>query len=173
MEMQTDNPTLPYSDPTATPDAGVSSEALALSGATSAGDVSRVRQILSALNGEIELPSSPAEYLKRARFRSAMNDLQVASKAGNVDEVRRVIQEWTADPSLDNPTFDDLAMPLILAAQNAKPQAVRFLLEYGVPVSKTAVKLAARNKQGSVEVFQAFLDYGWDMHSFDRIPELQ
>ncbi|KAL6362279.1 hypothetical protein LRP88_03552 [Fusarium phalaenopsidis] len=64
-------------------------------------------------------------------------------------------------------------MPLILAAQNAKSEVVRFFLDEAVPVSPTATKLAAREVDGAVEVFQAFLDHGWDINSFDRIPALQ
>ncbi|KAI8662363.1 hypothetical protein NCS56_01039900 [Fusarium sp. Ph1] len=62
MEMQTDNPSLPYTDPTAAPSAGISPESLALSGASDAGDVSRVRAILSSLPDGTALAVPPAQF---------------------------------------------------------------------------------------------------------------
>lgn len=173
MELQTNNPRIPYTDPVATPGSGVSPESLALHGATSAGDVSRVRTLLSSLPDGLRLPTSAAEYISQARFRSATNDLQDASIVGNVEKIRSLLQAWRADPSLKDPTTDDMDMALILAAQNAKGAAVRFFLDEGVPVSLTAPKLAARDGDGTVEVFQAFFDHGWDINSFDRIPAIQ
>lgn len=173
MEMQTDNPSKPYKDPTAAPDAGISPESLALSGASDAGDVSRVRAILSSLPDGTTLNVPPAQFLKRARFRSAGNDLKDASKAGSVERVRKVLQAWRADPSLDNPTTKDMEMPMILAAQKAKSKVVRFFLDEGVPVSQTVIKRADKEEDEAVDVFQAFLDHGWDINSFDRIPALQ
>ncbi|KAL2681122.1 hypothetical protein Neosp_008726 [[Neocosmospora] mangrovei] len=172
MEMKTDNPSLPYKDPTADPNAGISPESLALSGASDAGDVSRVRALLSSLPDGTILSIPPAQYLSRARFRSARNDLKDASKAGDVERVRKVVQTWRADSSLENPTIEDMDMPMILAAQNAKSKVILFFLGEGVPVSPTAVKLAAREGDEAVDVFQAFLDHGWDINSFDRIPAL-
>ncbi|RSL41925.1 hypothetical protein CEP54_015667 [Fusarium duplospermum] len=175
MEMQTDNPSRPYKDPTAAPNSDTSPESLALSGASEAGDVSRVRALLSSLPDGTALAVPPAQFLSRARFRSAGNDLKDASKAGNLKRVREVVKAWRADPSLKNPTIKDMDMPMILAAQNAKAEVVRFFLDEGVPVSPTAIKLAAREswrRSGSVDVFQAFLDHGWDINSFHRIPAL-
>ena len=173
MEMQTNNPSLPYTDPTATPNVGLSPESLALSGASNAGDVSRVRSILSSLPDKTTLPCPPAEFLSRARFRSATNDLQDASKAGDIKQVRSVLQAWRLDLSLKDPTTEDMGMALILAAQNASGEVVRFLLDEGVPVGLMAPKLAAREGDEVAQVFQAFLDHGWDINSFDRIPPLQ
>lgn len=173
MEMKTDNPSLPYKDPTADPNAGISPESLALSGASDAGDVSRVRALLSSLPDGAALPIPPDQYLSRARFRSARNDFKDASKAGDVELVRKVVLAWRADPSLENPTTEDMDMPMILAAQNAKSEVVRFFLDEGVPVSPTVIKLAAKEGDEAVDVFQAFLDHGWDINSFDRIPALQ
>ncbi|RTE85065.1 hypothetical protein BHE90_000398 [Fusarium euwallaceae] len=166
------NPGRPYKDPTAAPIAGISPESLALSGASDAGDVSRVRAILSSLPDGAVLSAPPAEFLSRARFRSAVNDLKDASKVGDVERVREVVHAWRADPSLENPITKDMDMPMISAAQNAKSEVVRFFLDEGVPVSPTAIKLAATEKDGAVGVFQAFLDHGWDINSSDRIPAL-
>ncbi|KAI1756050.1 ankyrin [Xylaria castorea] len=170
--MQTDNPRIPYTDPVATPGSGVSLKSLALHGASSAGDVSRVRELLSSLPDGASLPIPAAQYLSQARFRSATNDLQDASIIGDVEEIRSVLQAWRADPSLKDPTTEDMDMALILAAQNAKGPAVRLFLDEGVSVGLMAPKLAAREEDGAIEVFQAFFDYGWDINSFDRIPAL-
>ncbi|KAI0867234.1 ankyrin [Hypoxylon argillaceum] len=172
MELQTNNPRIPYTDPVATPGSGVSPESLALHGATSAGDVSRVRTLLSSLPDGLRLPTSAAEYISQARFRSATNDLQDASIVGNVEKIRSLLQAWRADPSLKDPTTDDMDMALILAAQNAKGAAVQFFLDEGVSVGLTAPKLAARDGNGAIGVFQAFFDHGWDINSFDRIPAI-
>ncbi|TRX93393.1 hypothetical protein FHL15_005668 [Xylaria flabelliformis] len=172
MEMQTDNPRIPYTDPVATPGSGVSLESLALHGASSAGDVSRVRALLSSLPDGVSLPIPATQYLSQARFRSATNDLQDASVLGDVEKIRSVLQAWRADPSLKDPTIENMDMALILAAQNAKGPAVRLFLDEGVPVGLTAPKLASKEGDGAVEVFQAFLDHGWGINSFDRIPAL-
>ncbi|KAI1074116.1 ankyrin [Whalleya microplaca] len=172
MEMQTDNPSLPYNDPIATPDAGISPEILALSAASDAGHVSRVGSILSSLPEGTVLPIPAEQYISRVRLRSATNDLQDASMLGDIERVRWVMEAWKADPSLEDPMVEDMGMALILAAQNAKGNVVRFLLDEGVHVGLMAPKLAARDGDGAVEVFQAFLDHGWDINSFDRIPAL-
>ncbi|GAP89549.2 hypothetical protein SAMD00023353_3800680 [Rosellinia necatrix] len=173
MEMQTDNPRLPYTDPVAAGGASVSAESLALHGASGAGDVSRVRALLSSLPAGVSLPVPAAQYLGQARFRSAANDLRDASAAGDVEAMRSVLRAWRADPSLRDPSAGDMDTALILAAQNARGAAVRLLLGEGVPVGLTAPKLAAKEGDGAAEVFQAFLDHGWNVNSFDRIPALQ
>lgn len=173
MERETDNSRLPYADPTATPSAGLSPQSLALAGASNAGDVSRVRAIISSLPDGIDLPIPAAQYLSQVRLRSTANDLQDASTAGNIERVREVIDTWRSDPSLEDPTMEDMGRALILAAQNAHGKVVQFLLDQGVPVGQMAPKLAAREGPGAVDVFQAFLDHGWDVNSFDRIPCLQ
>lgn len=171
--METDNPSLPYTDPTATPAAGLPPERLALSGASGAGDVSRVRAIISSLPDGINLPMPASQYLIDARLNSARNDLQDASRDGDVQRIHEIVQAWRSDPSLKDSTSEDMGMALILAAINAHPEAVQFLLDEGVPVGLMAPKLAAREGRGAIEVFQAFLDHGWDINSFDRIPSLQ
>ncbi|KAI0195868.1 ankyrin repeat-containing domain protein [Astrocystis sublimbata] len=172
MEMQTDNPRTPYTDPVAAPGSDISAESLALNGAANAGDVSRVRALLSSLADEVHLPIPSAQYLRNAHLRSATHDLQDASGAGDVDGARSVLHAWKADPSLKNPTPEDMDMALINAARNAHGAAVRLLLDEGALVGLTAPKLAAKEGDGAIEVFQAFLDHGWDINSFDRIPAL-
>jgi hypothetical protein len=173
MEMQTDNPRLPYTDPTADPSSGLSPESVALSGASDAGDVSRIRSILSSLPPETSLPIPATQFLANARLRSATNDLQDSSTTGNLEKVRSVLDAWRGDPSLRDPSTKDMEMSLVLAAQNGKGDVVRLFLEEGVPVGVTAPKLAKREGDVAIEVFQAFLDHGWDINSFDRIPALQ
>lgn len=180
MEMQTDNPR-GYRDPTAMPNSGLSPESLALSGAQDAGDVSRVRSILSSLPRGTSLPISPEQFLANARFRSATNDLEDASESGDVERVRSIIDAWRADPSLKDPRTENMKSSLIRAAVKGKAGVVRFLMdEERVPVNAAAPSFAQKeggdpdpDGDGPVGVFQSFFDHGWDVNSFQTIPTLK
>lgn len=175
MEMQTDNPGRPYRDPTATPDSGLSPEVLALAGAQNAGDVSRVRSILSSLPPGTSLHMPPEQFLANARFRSASNDLRDANISGDVEKVRSIIEAWRNDPSLKDPAAEDMESTMIRAAASGNAEIVRFFLDEGVPVGRMAPSSARMegDDSGPVGVFQAFLDHGWDINSFDNIPVLK
>jgi hypothetical protein len=171
MRMQTNNRYVGYKDPTAFPNSGISPESLALSGASEGGDVSRVQSILDELPAEFPLTQPSEKYIARARFRSATHDLEDACSSGNLDEVRSVLDAWRGDPSLEDPTAEDMYPSLIHAAKGGRGSVVRFLLDEGVPMKSAPIYANAEGEDDEcLGVYQAFLDHGWDMNSFDSPP---
>lgn len=173
--MQTDDPLRSYVDPTAFPIARLSPESLALGGAQDAAHVSRVRSILSSLPPGFSLPIPASQFLTNERHCSADNDLRDVCNLGSLAKVRSIWEAWRGDPSLKDPSKEDLQRTLTTAASTGNVDIVWFLLDDdGVPLNITAPLFAKRDDERSVEIFQSFLDHGWDINSFnEEIPSLQ
>lgn len=54
------------------------------------------------------------------------------------------------------------------AIRNNHTACVRLLLDYGAKLDEDTVSLAAEGP-ASIEVWQEFLDHGWDINSFDSM----
>jgi hypothetical protein len=148
-------------------------ERLALQQAASTGDITRVEKLLAELSPSIQLPQASAQYLANARLAAAKNGLQEASKAGDIDGLDTVLQNWKSESSTSGPEPEDLDLPLIEAARHGQARLVSRLLEEGAVLGPHIPITALKTGSQAVSLFQVFLDHGWDVNSFTHTPVLQ
>ncbi|CAJ2512138.1 Uu.00g077630.m01.CDS01 [Anthostomella pinea] len=86
--------------------------------------------------------------------------LEIATRAGDLQRVRTIINDWRSHPELDETNLEVCIQTCAdLAAQHDQPAILRLLLENGAEASTTLVASAA--KTGTPEVFQLLYDHGW------------
>ncbi|KAF4624095.1 hypothetical protein G7Y89_g14078 [Cudoniella acicularis] len=127
-------------------------ERLALSQAASSGDVEGVQRLLLDLPLSFELPQPRATYLSNARLAAARRDLQDASRSGDVERVRMILERWRTEPSIRDPTPEDLSLPMIEAARGGHVSVVSKLLDEGALVDHTVPTVALKTGNEAVSM---------------------
>lgn len=156
------------------PGHNVSPERLALSSAAGSGNVDGVQRLLQELPLSIELPQPRAKYLTNARLAAAKNDVQDASKNGDMIRLQTILAQWKSETSIRDPVPEDFDLALLDAARGGHSLVVTRLFDEGAVLSHSA-PLVALKEGGSkaIPVYQAFIDHGWDVNSFQNLPVLQ
>lgn len=80
--------------------------------------------------------------------------------------VRSLLDRWHSSISLPKRGSEDLEHLVTQAARDGHPQILDYLLDHGGEVFY-ATTLTATDC-ASAEVFQVFLDHGWDINSTDQ-----
>jgi hypothetical protein len=151
----------------------VSPERLALSEAAGSGDIARVEKLLADLPSSVRLPQTRAQYITNARFAAMKKQLQEASRSGELDRLEAILENWKTEPSICNPDPGDFALALIEAARGGHARIVSKLLDEGALLDNTAPTTALKTGSEAVSMYQTFLEYGWDVNSFENLPVLQ
>ena len=118
----------------------------------------------------IEIPSPQFEVedaaLAQQKFIETLEDAVSRNDVPNINEVlsQRSCQPGPGIPStmaLDNkPLFKEL---MALAIEDGHPSIVSRVLGLGLKLSRLHIEMALDNP--SAEIFQAFLDHGWDLNA--------
>lgn len=124
-------------------------------------------------------------------WNSVVRDLTAASTDGQLLQVQKIFSQWMSKPRSEPPPgFSDLqylpghtpdgysqifAYPFISALCTAIEHnhlaIVRYLLDHGLPINQLVLEYAfkirpdgADYKARSIDIFQAFVDHGWDIN---------
>ena len=108
----------------------------------------------------------PVKYSpKHPRLRK----MKEACTRGSLSRVQRLVEEWLAMPTPDLPPgpigYEIGALEPVFhhAIRKSKGAIVSYLMDEGILMSVPALDDALEYK-ASVEVFQAFLDHGWNIN---------
>ena len=94
--------------------------------------------------------------------------MEASSAAGDLTRVKALLEQWHAAGRrvpLDNPLCEPnnpFPMSMIAAIENQHLDIIACFLDEGFPINTGAS--AAASKVGSVEMYQTFLDHGWDIN---------
>ena len=84
---------------------------------------------------------------------------------GDLERVKDVFEQWKSKGyRSENPNYplEELQSALYLAASSKHASIVSYLLSQGLYVGKEGLMVAVKAK--STDVFQAYLDNGWDIN---------
>ncbi len=96
------------------------------------------------------------------------DDMEAASASGDLIQVKALLEQWHAAGKRVPPDGfccdpeDPFPMSMIAAIKNQRLDVIACLLDEGFPIC--AAGSAAASKVGSVDVYQTFLDHGWDIN---------
>lgn len=101
------------------------------------------------------------------------SDLDATNKAGDLAQVQSLLPQWrdlamlwAADAAQLKERLNSL---LIDAARKGHASTVSYLLSEGVELTTVAASAPIQYGTGSTQVFQAFLEHGWDINSDDPL----
>lgn len=97
-------------------------------------------------------------------YSDLQKELRSACVNGNVEGVHLLLERWQLDRSQSPLTPKHLQSPLTGAIAAGKINVVAYLLEHGAELSPLNITQAMGPRQ-SLEMFQTFLDHGWDINS--------
>lgn len=95
-------------------------------------------------------------------------DMEAASASGDLTQVKALLKQWHAagepvppDEYCCNPE-DPFSRSMFAAIENQCLDVIACFLDEGFAISATGS--ATASKVGSVDVYQTFLDHGWDIN---------
>ena len=104
-----------------------------------------INQPLGGLDGS---PANAAEY---------NSALTIAIKAGNLQDVQRLLGGWRSDKSIPDPSSQDITYLVPRAAEgDGRPAILGYLLSQGGQIGAYAI-----GQTTSPAIFQVFIDHGW------------
>lgn len=88
-----------------------------------------------------------------------------ASREGDINALEATLAQWRSDRSLLGPRVEEeLGWMLLGAADHGQAHVARYLLDQGAQVDSD-VSMYAATHGSTTEVWQAFVDHGWDINS--------
>lgn len=96
------------------------------------------------------------------------DDMEAASASGDLIQVKALLEQWHATGKRVPPDGfccdpeDPFPMSMIAAIKNQRLDVIACFLDEGFPIC--AAGSATASKVGSVDVYQTFLDHGWDIN---------
>ena len=102
----------------------------------------------------------------RTDLNSLVTDMEAACSSGNLIQVQALLEEWYA-AGKPIPEHMDVSGPynpfsMVAAIENKHLDIIAYLMDEGFPVE--AVEASAAARVGSVEIYQTFLDHGWNIN---------
>ncbi|KAF8063397.1 ankyrin repeat-containing domain protein [Lyophyllum atratum] len=88
------------------------------------------------------------------------DELKTATSAGDLAKIKELLEEWASSGSASSPPLNEL---LSTASQNGYAHVVSYLLERGASVDVDVIVSAFAT--ANVDVFQAFVDGGFDINT--------
>ena len=87
-----------------------------------------------------------------------------AIREGDLFSVKEYVEQWRENISAAQLTNSHLRQPLVEALVANQSQIASYLLDQGAKLDSHNVTLAPI-KESSTQMFQVFLDHGWDINS--------
>ena len=102
----------------------------------------------------------------RAHLNSLVTDMEAACSSGNLIQVKALLEKWYA-AGKPIPEHMDLSGPhnpfsMVTAIENKRLEVIAYLMDEGFPIE--AVEASAAARVGSVDIYQTFLDHGWNIN---------
>ncbi len=98
-----------------------------------------------------------------------------ACRDGDLESLQQILTRWRSDESVPDPRVEEeLGWMLVHAAECGHVRIVRYLLDEGALIDSEVVRSAA-TRGSRPEIWQAFIDAGWDINSLteDGVPVLR
>ena len=97
-------------------------------------------------------------------YTTADPELLMAAQEGDLSRVQILVEQWRANLSPSELTASHLRQPLVESLVVNQAQVVSYLLDQGAELDSHKVTLAPI-EDTSTDMFQVFLDHGWDINS--------
>ena len=91
-------------------------------------------------------------------------ELLTAAQSGDNSQVQTLVEQWRAKFSPSELTATHLRQPLVESLVANQARVVSYLLDQGAELDSHLVTLAPV-EETSTDMFQVFLDHGWDINS--------
>lgn len=91
--------------------------------------------------------------------------LDAAARDGDLARCKAIIDEWKKQLSPSSITSQHLAAAFGAAVGSKHTDMAAYLLEQGAVVSGYDMVLALGETEDAINMFQTFLDHGWDINS--------
>ena len=97
-------------------------------------------------------------------YTTADPELLTATQRGDIGQVQALVEQWRAKLSPSDLTASHLRQPLVESLVTNQARVVSYLLGQGAELDSHIVTLAPV-EETSTDMFQVFLDHGWDINS--------
>lgn len=101
--------------------------------------------------------------MKMSELTTADPEALAAAREGDLSRVQDLVEQWRANLSPSELTASHLRQPLVESLVANQAQVVSYLLDQGAELDSHLVTLAPV-EETSTDMFQVFLDHGWDIN---------
>lgn len=109
---------------------------------------------------------SPISGARPEPASNLLSDLCDAAQSGDLEQLNTILTVWQAQIAPETISPDEISEALHEAISANQIPAVSFLLSRGAKIDKW-VAGEARQANASTDMYQTFIDHGWDVNSKD------